>query len=209
MQEESIHTEVLFAAGYVVFLVLTSIGFEWMARFSQRQIRRSRTVGFRFHHGIDAWECSQGTVLWPQEADNRYGTARYKADGKVCNRCGIKKHCTDLPDGRELVYSLRHWTQGEMGQFQRSFSITLIFLAAIILGIEAVRHHSPTEALLLAINLVFVLLMGFRTLRQFLKANLDITHTFDASEARASSPPRVLSRLMHTHDEMASEEIQK
>jgi hypothetical protein len=209
MQEGSIHTEVLFAAGYVVFLVLTSIGFEWMARFSQRQIRRSRTVGFRFHRGINAWECSEGNMLWPQEVENRYRTARYKADGKVCNGCRIKKNCTDMPDGRELVYSLKHWTQGEMGQFQRGVSITLIFLATIILAIEVVRHHAPAEALLLGINLLLVLLMGFRTFRQFLKANLDITHTFEASEAQASKLSRVLSRLMHTHAEIASEEIQK
>lgn len=175
MMIEALHSEVVFAAGYAVFLVLAAIGLEWMARFSHRQSQRSKTVGFRYHHHVSAWECSEGNFLWLQEIDQDSRLARYKANAHVCNACGSKCQCTDSDDGRELVHSLNAWTHTEIGQFQRGISLTLIFLAVVILIAGLIRHHNQSELILLGLSMVPVLTLGLRVLRVFRVTNRKIS----------------------------------
>jgi len=160
-----VHGEVLFAAGYVTFLVLVSVGFELMVRSSHNRILQSTTVGFRFHRHLNVWECSQGNMLGLVHMDHKKGIARYKADGRVCGRCSIKHLCTDSEDGRELTHTIGHWTQSEMGRFQGGLSLTLLLLGALIVAIEAARHHSGDDLLLLGLCGVVVVSVGMRALK--------------------------------------------
>jgi hypothetical protein len=160
-----IDAEVLWAAGYAALLLLSALGFAWMARRSHRHLFRSATSGFRFHDHLNAWECAAGEFLRLHHLDADRGIARYKADGKCCNRCGMKRACTDLDDGRELSLSLKEWTRTELGQFQRVLSFTLVSLAGIVLVIEMTRHHAPYETLIGGISLVAALSIGRRILR--------------------------------------------
>jgi len=172
---DMIHSEVFFAAGYIVFLTLAAIGFEWMTRFSHRQTHRFKTVGFHFNHRVKAWECSQGSLLWLQEIDHRRKLARYKANAHTCNKCSIKSKCTDSNDGRELIHSLNSWVDTEMGQFQRSISLMLIFLAFVILIVELIRHHNQFDLLPLGLSMIPLFIAGIRNLKIFIAVNLKIS----------------------------------
>ena len=176
MTMSALHAETLFAGGYALFLVLVAIGLEWMARFSHRQLHRSKTVGFRFHVHVNAWECSEGNFLWLREIDQDRRLARYKANGHVCNNCGIKHQCTDSDDGRELVHSLNAWVQTELGQFQRAISLTLVLLAAVILIAESVRHHNQSELILLTVGIIPVIAVGLRQLKLVRETGRKVAH---------------------------------
>lgn len=160
-----VHGEVLFAAGYVTFLVLVSVGFELMVRSSHNRILQSTTVGFRFHRHLNVWECSQGNMLGLVHMDHKKGIARYKADGRVCGRCSIKHLCTDSEDGRELTHTIGYWTQSELGRFQGGLSFTLLVLGEVIVIIELARHHSGADLVLLGLGGSVVLSIGMRVLR--------------------------------------------
>jgi hypothetical protein len=174
-----VHAEAAFVAAYVVFLVLVAIGLEWVARFSHRQSHRSRTIGFRFHQHVNAWECSEGNYLWLQEVDQERRLAHYKGDAKICNACGVKHTCTDGDNGRELVRSLNAWTHTEMGQFQRVMSLTLLLLAAVIAIAELIRHHNRWELILLVPSALLVFSMGVRVLRVLREINRKVSHALN------------------------------
>ncbi|MGA9117993.1 MAG: hypothetical protein WB699_01390 [Bacteroidota bacterium] len=170
MTAGAVHVEVLFAVGYVAFLVLVAWGFGLMARSSHNRILQSRTVGFRFHRHLNVWECSQGTMLGLMEVNRERGVARYKAEGRVCNRCSIKHLCTDSEDGRELTHTIGYWTQSELGRFQGGLSVTLLVLGEVIVVIELARHHSGADLVLLGLGGSVVLSIGMRVLRAFTAA---------------------------------------
>jgi hypothetical protein len=169
----TLNGEVLFAAGYVAFLSLASIGLEWMARFSHRQAHRARLVGFRYHPHVSAWECSEGHFLWLKERDDQHGVAYYKADARTCNACPVKDRCTDADDGRELLHSLNAWSTTELAQFQRTISLMLLLLGALILIAEVIRHHNGPELLLLGLNTFALTGLGVRMLASFRKRSQD------------------------------------
>jgi putative copper export protein len=72
-------------------------------------------------------------------------------------------------EGRELVRSLEESPRAELGQFQRGLSLMLLALAAVVLLVEAFRHHQPAELLLLAAAFGPLLALSRRALRRWFK----------------------------------------
>jgi hypothetical protein len=141
--------ETLLAAGYGLFLVLVAAGLQRLARFTYRRAGGTNTIGFRRHPHLNAWQCSEGYFLWLRELDRQKGLARFRAHPHTCNRCAVKCHCTDSDEGRELVQFLSPWPQTELGRFKLGLSLTLLVLAAMVLAVEAFRHHRRPELLVL------------------------------------------------------------
>lgn len=156
----SVHLEVVLAAAYVLFLLLTSAALEGWGRLSQRRSQRAKTVGFELHRHLDAWRCSEGNFLWLQEVDDERRVARYRAGPHICNRCQVKHLCTDSHDGRELLHSLDPWPRSEMGRFQGVVSLTLVLLAAFIIVLEVFRHHEQNELLILTGSFILTVSLG-------------------------------------------------
>src|SRR5262245_47933443 len=102
-------TEALFVGGYAAALLVTAIVMEWIARASHERIHRLKTIGFRYHADLNAWQCSEGTFLWHQETDASARVVRYHAKAEICNACSLKSICTDANDGRTLVRPLDRW----------------------------------------------------------------------------------------------------
>jgi hypothetical protein len=63
------------------------------------------------------------------------------------------------------VRPLDPWPHSEAGRFHRVIALLLVALAALVLIVELVRHHSPTEAALLVGVVVPVVLAGRWLLR--------------------------------------------
>ena len=124
-------TEAWFVGGYVLLLLLVAVVLEWIARGSHERIHQAKTVGFRYHGHLNAWQCSEGTFLRHTGTDRHARVIRFRAEAKVCNGCRIKQHCTDSDEGRELVRTLDGWHRSEMARFQRALSASLIVLATL------------------------------------------------------------------------------
>ena len=90
---------------------------------------------------------------------------RYRAKAHICNGCPRKPACTDSDRGREIVRPLDPWPHSEAGRFHRVISLLMVALAALILVAEAVRHHAPSEATLIAGLLIAAALAGRWLLR--------------------------------------------
>jgi hypothetical protein len=139
--------EAWFVGAYALVLILVALLLEWIARGSHDRIHRAKTVGFRYHGHINAWQCTEGAYLWHHETDRHARVIRFRAEAKVCNGCGLKCHCTDSEEGRELVRPLDAWPHSDMARFQRGLSLSLIVLACVFCSIEAVRQsHPPLRA---------------------------------------------------------------
>ncbi|MGE5176625.1 MAG: hypothetical protein ACM3JJ_09660 [Hyphomicrobiales bacterium] len=163
----NVSAETLAAAGYAMFLVLAAAGLELGARLTHRRVHDAKTVGFQYHAHIDAWQCDEGAFLWRQRTRHAVPVARYRAHAPTCNRCASKCRCTDADDGREVVRPLTAWPFTEIGQFQRGISLMLLTLAALILVVEAIRHHAGAELVVLAAALGPTAIIAYRTLDQF------------------------------------------
>jgi hypothetical protein len=178
---ETVSLETLLAAGYALFLVLVAAGLELLARFTHRRVGDAKTVSFRYHRHVDAWQCSEGYFLWRQQQEQSPRIARYRAHAHICNKCASKCQCTDSDDGRELVRSLDAWPFTEIGRFQRGLSLTLLVLATLILAVETARHHQRADLIVLAAAFGAVLLVGVRTCKLFF-------HPDQSSEDQSSWP---------------------
>ena len=150
--------EVIFAAGYAAFLVGGAFVLEWLSAHTHRRSLRYRTAGFTYSETHDHWLCPEGEHLWPHEFDRERRLVRYRARAQVCNACPSKGLCTDSDDGREIVRPLDPWPHSEAGRFHRVIALTMVVLGALILGVELLRHHEPSELALLAGLLVGVAL---------------------------------------------------
>ena len=73
---DAIHPEAVLALGYALFLLLSALGIEVVARFSHRRLRNSKTAGFRFDSEARAWQCPQGNFLWLYQVDQVIAFAR-------------------------------------------------------------------------------------------------------------------------------------
>ena len=164
------HPELYLAAGYTVFLLLCAGGLEWMSAHTHRRALRWRTAGFAYHEQLDAWECPEGEHLWPHEFDHERRLVRYRAKAHVCNGCPRKESCTDSDRGREIVRPLDPWPHSEAGRFHRIISLVLVGLAALVVVVEAARHHEPGELAALAV-LALVVLASARWLLRDLRAH--------------------------------------
>lgn len=172
----SIHPEVLLMSGYAVLLLAAALGIERMARYSQQRSEEYEILGFVYHENRDAWECPEGQYLWRSKGDPDHTFVRYRAKAHMCNTCPSKKNCTDSNSGREIRRSLAPWPHSEVGRFHRGLSLTLILLAGLVLTVEALRHHQPTELLVLGVLLATVAAMGRHMLAAFHASPANFPH---------------------------------
>ena len=119
---------------------------------------------------LDVWECPCGHHLHPHYRDPVREVVRYRAPAHTCNACARKNDCTDSEHGREIIHSSESWIETQAGKFHRVLSLTLLFLAALILIAEMFRHPTLPEVLLpgsvLALVLTRGLCLGSRVARQ-------------------------------------------
>jgi DDE family transposase len=158
----SIHTEVLLASGYALFLVVVATCLETLGRHTHQRSRQYQTAGFTYHPQHNLWECPAGQYLklWAFDAQRRI--AQYRADAKSCNSCALKKNCTDSEDGRKLEHHLDSWLQSEVRRFHRGISLALLFLAALILSLEMALESAAVDLAVLFTVMVPVAIMAAR-----------------------------------------------
>jgi len=152
----AIHTEVLLAAGYAVFLIVVALTLEAAARFAHRRAERFRVSSFTYHRGLDIWECPAGERLFPTAPH------RYRAPAHSCNACPLKRCCTDSHTGREIVISPLQWLETEVGRFHRGMSVGLLVIVGWLIGFEAIRHRDAADLRLLAGVLAVAVVLGVR-----------------------------------------------
>lgn len=162
--------EVLLSSAYVMFLLIIAAVLEALTKHSQRRADQYELAGFRYHPGLDRWECPEGNHLVHVDSDPLRRTVRYRALARHCNGCKRKGDCTDSDSGREIEHHLDLWLQTGLRQFHRGLSLTLIVLAGLLLVIEAARHLERNCVTLLAILFFAVALFGLRLLSP-LRAN--------------------------------------
>jgi len=142
--------EALMAAGYAAALVSGAFCLEWLSAHTHRRALRFRTFGFTYNDDHDHWVCPEGEHLWPHEYDSERRLVRYRARAHICNGCPRKAACTDSDRGREIIRPLDPWPHSEAGRFHRVIALMLVVLAAGILLVALILHHTLAEAALLA-----------------------------------------------------------
>jgi hypothetical protein len=165
-----VSAEVLLAAGYAGLLAAGAFMLEWMSAHTHRRALRFRTAGFTYDETQDHWLCPEGQHLWPHEFDSERRLVRYRARAHICNGCPRKEACTDSDHGREIVRPLDPWPHSEAGRFHRVISLLMVGLAALILAVEGIRHHQPSEAILLT-GLLLLCAIAARWLLRDLRAH--------------------------------------
>jgi len=158
----SVHTEVLLAAGYALFLAVVAICLERLGQHTHQRSRQYRTAGFSYHPHLNVWECPAGQYLKLWAFDSQRRIAQYRAEAKSCNSCALKKHCTDSDDGRKLEDHPDSWLQSEIRRFHRGISLALLFLAGLILALEITLQTTATDLAVLLISIVPVALVATR-----------------------------------------------
>jgi hypothetical protein len=157
----NIHVEVFLAAGYALFLLGVSLGLDLLARHSHNRSERYRTAGFTYHHKSDAWICPEGQHLLRSEVDHERRLIRYRGRPQICNYCPTKSDCTDSDEGREVVHAVDPWPHSEAGRFHRGISLTVVLIAGLILGAEAIHNHALSELAALGIVFAAVVLVAW------------------------------------------------
>jgi hypothetical protein len=67
----------------------------------------------------------------------------------------------------EIEHAPGAWLQSELARFQRAISLTLLFLAELLLVIEILLHNKPAELLILGAFLAPITLLGMQRLSAF------------------------------------------
>jgi hypothetical protein len=165
----NVHTEVLLAAGYALFLVGVAVILEFVARHSHHRSERYRNAGFAYKPALDVWECPTGHHLKPEKTDFERKISHYRAPAHKCNACAFKKYCTDSDEGRLLESQPDSWLQSELRRFHRVLSLALLLLAAIILVAEMLRYRQLKDCMALLILLLPITFAGSRQLVSFLE----------------------------------------
>lgn len=168
-----VHTEVVLAASYAIFLTTVAVGLELLARHSHKRSQRYRNSGFTYFRERDAWECPAGQQLLRQETHFERRVIHYRASAEACNRCALKNNCTDSNEGRVVTSHLDSWIESELRRFHRGISVVLVLLAAIILLAEAMRHSELYELLVVASVLLPVSLVETKLVVSFLSHKTD------------------------------------
>jgi hypothetical protein len=165
----NLHTEVLLADAYALFLVGVALILEFAARRSHHRSERYRNGGFVYKRALDVWECPTGHHLQREKTDYELKIAHYRAPAHKCNACAFKKYCTDSEEGRLLESRLDGWLQSELSRFHRVISLALLLLAAVVLAAELLRFRARNDWLAILILLVPVSIAGSRHLVSFLE----------------------------------------
>lgn len=163
----AVHPEILLAIGYAGFLVVVAVVLELLARHTQHRAEQYRLVGFKYHHGLDVWECPTGQHLHRHFTHPEAPVVRYRASAHACNHCALKHRCTDSDQGREITRTTFGWLDTEIGRFHRGISIALLLLAQFILGLELLRFHTALDRWMLAGVLVPLSLSWMRMVGRF------------------------------------------
>jgi Transposase DDE domain len=158
----SIHTEVLLASGYALFLVAVAICLERLGRHTHQRSRQYQTAGFTYHQHLNVWECPAGQYLKLWAFDSQRRITQYRAEAKSCNSCALKKNCTDSEDGRKLEHHLDSWLQSEVRRFHRGISLALLFLAGLILSLEMALQTATADLAVLLSAMVPVAIVARR-----------------------------------------------
>jgi hypothetical protein len=164
-----LHTEVLLAGGYALFLVGVAAILEFVARHSHHRSERFRNAGFVYKPDLDVWECPTGHHLKREKTDFERKITHYRAPAHKCNACHCKQHCTDSDDGRLLEHRLDSWLQSELRRFHRAISLALLLLAVLVLGAEMLRYRETNDCIALLILLLPISFAGSRHLVSFLE----------------------------------------
>ena len=158
----SIHTEVLLASGYALFLVVLATCLERMGRHTHQRSRQYQTAGFTYHRQLNVWECPAGQFLKLWAFDSQRQVAQFRAEAKSCNSCALKKHCTDSEDGRNLEHHLDSWLQSEVRRFHRGISLALLLVAGLILFVEMTLQTTISDLAVLLTAVVPVAVVATR-----------------------------------------------
>jgi hypothetical protein len=162
-----VHIEVFLAGGYALLLVGIAAILEIVARHSHRRSEHFRNSGFTYQKKLDVWKCPAGHNLTREQTDSERKIAHYRAPAHKCNACHLKEDCTDADDGRLLESRLDAWLQSELSRFHRGISLTLLFLAALILAVEMFEHQGMRDWLVLGTLLMPIGFTGSRYLVLF------------------------------------------
>ena len=168
-----VHIEIVLAASYAIFLTAVAVGMELLARHSHKRSERYRNSGFTYFADRDEWECPAGQQLLRQGTHFEQRIVHYQARAEACNRCALKNNCTDSNEGRILKSHLDSWIESELRRFHRGISMTLLFLATIILSAAAIRHSGHQELLVIASLLFPISLIETKLVFSFLSRKTD------------------------------------
>jgi hypothetical protein len=157
-----IHIEVLVASGYALFLVAVAACLERLGRHAHQKSRQYQTAGFTYRQHLNMWECPAGQYLKLWAFDSQRRVAEYRAEAKSCNSCSLKKECTNSDEGRRLEHPLDSWLQSEIIRFHRGISLTVLFLAALILSLEVVLETAAIDLVVLLTAMVPVAIAATR-----------------------------------------------
>jgi len=135
-----LHTEVILALTYALFLMAVAFVLERLARRSQKRAEGYRNSGFIYFRELDYWECPAGHQLVQLHTDYQRRVTLYRAPASACNSCSLKLNCTESDQGRLLERRLDTWFESELRQFHRGISLALLLLATVILLGEIVRY---------------------------------------------------------------------
>ena len=163
--------EVLLACGYALFLAVTATALELAARHAHRRSEALPTTGFIYHRALDVWICPTGQHLHRTHSGPELKVLRYRAEGRLCNECAIKRHCTDSDQGRVIEHDPDSWLQSGLSQFHRGLSLTLRALGLLILVIEVFRQTALPARIILA---VYAAVIGAHVIRS--AAELESQH---------------------------------
>jgi hypothetical protein len=164
-----LHTEVLLADGYALFLVGVAATLEFVARNSHHRSQRFRNAGFIYQPTIDDWKCPSGHHLMREKTDFERKITHYRAPAHKCNACAFKKYCTDSEEGRLLESRLDSWLQSELSRFHRGISLALFLLAFLLLLVELLRYRQGNDLVALLALLIPIGFAGSRHLVSFVE----------------------------------------
>jgi hypothetical protein len=152
--------EFILMLGYAISLALIALLLELAARHAHRRSLRTTTAGFTYHPDQDIWRCPQDQHLFPIFSDSAKGVVIYRAPAAACNSCKSKAACTDSDHGREIERRDLGSVEYGMKRFHHAMSITLLVLASLILGVEAIRDTGLYQRIILiAVLTMFCLII--------------------------------------------------
>jgi hypothetical protein len=99
--------------------------------------------------------------------DHEHRVSLYRASANTCNACSLKRLCTASDKGREIEHSPDSWLQSELARFHRGISLSLLFLAGLLLMVEMIRHQGATELLVMGPLFLAISFLGTQLFSAF------------------------------------------
>ena len=159
-----VHVEVLLALVYALFLAAVAFLLELLARRTQTRAADYRLSGFVYFRDLDYFECPAGHQLVQLETDHHRRITSYRAPAGACNSCSLKLNCTDSDEGRVLEKRWNAWLESEIRRFHRGISLTLLFLASVVVLAEIFRYAQPHDRQVLELTLLPLAFAQFKLL---------------------------------------------